>query len=61
MGIWQRVRQLITPLLGAFGLVSLFYGFEGVLSNTALVDQPIAMVVLGTLLLLLTGSFYSKL
>lgn len=61
--IQQRVQKshLWGPLLGAFGLVSLLYGFEKLLDRTALVDQPWTLVLLGVFLLLLTGSFYNKL
>lgn len=58
---WQRARQLFTPLVGAFGLVTLFYGFEALLGQSFIALHPWWMVGLGTLLLLLTGSFFSKL
>jgi|GEM_PF-4003371 len=58
---WQRARKFFTPLVGAFGLVTLFYGFEALLGQSSFAAHPLWMVGLGTFLLLLTGSFFSKL
>lgn len=59
--VWQKVSRFLTPLTGAFGLVTLFYGFEALLGESALSLHPWWMVGLGAVLLLLTGSFFSKL
>ena len=61
---WQkRLRSIpvLMPLLGAFGLVSTFYGFEKLLDRTFLVEQPTLLLALGVSLLLFTGVFYKKL
>lgn len=52
---------LFLPLLGTFGLVTLFYGIEKVLDQTPFVDQPLILIVLGIFLLLLTGAAAQKL
>ncbi len=59
--LWQKVSRFMTPLTGAFGLVTLFYGFEALLSESSLSLHPWWMVGLGAVLLLLTGSFFTKL
>lgn len=61
--IKQRIEHipLLTPLLGAFGLVSLFYGLEKLLDRSAFADRPIEMIIFGMLILLLTGAYYRKL
>ena len=48
---------LLLPLLGGFGLVSTFYGFEKLLDQTALVNHPLVLISTGIILLLLTGAF----
>lgn len=61
---WQkRINGLpvIGPLLGAIGLITLFYGVEKFLDQTLLVDHPFVMITSGALILLLTGAFYRKL
>lgn len=61
---WQkRLNRLpiVTPLLGAFGLVSTFYGFEKILDRTVLIEYPWFMLGMGVFLLLFTGVFYRKL
>ena len=60
----QRVLgriPLFFLLLSSFGLVSIFYGFEKILDQTALTDQPILMIGVGIVLLLATGSIANKL
>lgn len=52
---------LLLPLLGAFGLVSTFYGFEKLLDTTELVNHPLELIGTGVILLLLTGAFAKKL
>jgi hypothetical protein len=52
---------LLLPILGAFGLVSTFYGFEKLLDQTDLVNHPIELIATGVVLLLLTGAFAKKL
>lgn len=61
---WQQKLNripLFAPVLGAFGLVSTFYGFEKLLDRTFLVEQPWILLALGIFVLLLTGVFYRKL
>lgn len=61
---WQKKLNsipVIAPLLGAFGLVSTFYGFEKILDRTFLVDHPVILLLTGILLLFVTGVFYRKL
>lgn len=61
---WQKKLlriPLLAPLLGGFGLVTTFYGFEKILDQTTLVDHPVLMLSLGVAVLLLTGFFYRKL
>ena len=59
----QRLNQIpvLAPLLGTFGLVSTFYGFEKLLDRTFLIDQPWLLLTIGVLVLLATGVFYRKL
>lgn len=52
---------LLLPLLGSFGLVATFYGFEKILDNTDFADKPLYMIALGVILLLLTGAAAKKL
>lgn len=59
--LWQKVSRFLTPLTGAFGLVTLFYGFEALIGESALATHPWWMVGVGAVLLLLTGSFFTKL
>lgn len=61
---WQKKLKnipVLAPLLGAFGLVSTFYGFEKILDQTFLVEQPVLLLFIGITLLLVTGVFYRKL
>jgi len=61
--IQQRLEHipLLAPLLGAFGLVSLFYGLEKLLDRSTFAERPVEMIVFGILVLLLTGAYYKKL
>lgn len=65
--ILERSKQelnripLLLPLLGSFGLVATFYGFEKLLDQTTFADQPLIMIGLGVVLLLLTGAAAKKL
>lgn len=52
---------LLLPLLGTFGLVTTFYGFEKFLDQTPLVNFPLEMIALGVLILILTGAAATKL
>lgn len=58
--VFQRFPLLFT-LLGAFGLVATFYGFEGVMDQTGLSENPIILLVIGILVLSFTGTLYKKL
>lgn len=53
---------LVFTLLGAFGLVATFYGFEGIINQIEfLVDNPFILLGTGLLTLILTGTLYKKL
>ncbi len=53
---------LLFTMLGAFGLVATFYGFEHIIDNIPLlVDNPILLLLIGILTLTLTGTLYKKL
>jgi hypothetical protein len=55
-------HPLAFTILGAFGLVTTFYGFEHVLDNIPLLkNNPVVMLGTGLLLLIVTGSLYKKL
>jgi hypothetical protein len=61
---WQKKLRnipVLAPLLGAFGLVSTFYGFEKLLDQTFLVEVPWLLLAMGIGTLLFTGVFYRKL
>jgi hypothetical protein len=57
---FQRFPLLFT-LLGTFGAVAFFYGFEGVIASTVLEDHPVILMATGILILLTTGTIYKKL
>lgn len=49
-------------LLGAFGLVATFYGFEGIINRIDfLYNNPILMLLTGITALVITGKLYQKL
>lgn len=53
---------LLFTLLGAFGLVATFYGFERVIDKiNFFAGHPFLLLGTGLLLLILTGSLYKKL
>ncbi len=53
---------LLFTLLGAFGVVATFYGFEGLIDQISfLADNPFIILGTGLLVLILTGSLYKKL
>ena len=52
---------LLLPLVGTFGLVTTFYGFEKILDRSSFIDQPYLMIVIGVSLLLATGAAANKL
>ena len=57
----QRYPFLFT-LLGTFGLVSVFYGFEGIIDRIKLLsNNPVILLIFGLSLLILTGTLYKKL
>jgi hypothetical protein len=61
---WQkRIRNIpvLAPLLGSFGIVATFYGFEKLLDQTVLVEHPALLLLVGVSILLFTGLFYRKL
>ena len=52
---------LLVPLLGTFGLVATFYGFEKFLDQTELVNHPFELIGVGVVILLITGAAAQKL
>jgi hypothetical protein len=57
----QRFPLAFT-LVGAFGLVATFYGFEGIINRVDfLYNNPIILLVVGIALLGVTGTLYKKL
>ena len=53
---------LVFTMLGTFGLVAPLYGFEGVLDNVSFfADNPVAMLITGVVVLIVTGSLYRQL
>lgn len=49
-------------LLGSFGLVATFYGFEHLIDQSEfLVENPLVLLFIGIICLFLTGSLYKKL
>jgi hypothetical protein len=57
---FKRFPVLFT-LLSAFGLVATFYGFEKVIDSFGFSTNPWAVLVLGLVVLIFTGSLYKKL
>ena len=59
--VFARFPLLFT-LLGAFGLVATFYGFERLIDKIEFfTDNPAALLLTGILTLVVTGSLYKKL
>ena len=53
---------LVFTLLGAFGLVATFYGFEGIIDNIDFLSgNPWVILATGIGVLFATGSLYKKL
>ena len=53
---------LIFTLLGSFGLVATFYGFEGIINRIdVLAEKPYILLGTGIMTLILTGTLYKKL
>lgn len=53
---------LVFTLLGSFGLVATFYGFEGIINRVDLLaENPYILLGTGLLTLVLTGTLYKKL
>jgi len=60
--VLKRKYPLLTGLTGAFGLVSLFYGFEHIIDKIPfLLDHPTLLVLIGLLCLFVSGQLYKKL
>lgn len=54
--------QLLFTLLGTFGLVATFYGFEGIIDKVdILANNPWILLGTGISVLAVTGSLYKKL
>ncbi len=58
--VFQRFPLLFT-LLGAAGLVATFHGFEGLMDQLGLSNQPLLLLGVGLTLLIFTGTLYKKL
>lgn len=59
--VFDRFPLLFT-MLGTFGVVATFYGFEGIINRMPqLADHPIILLLLGIGTLLVTGTLYKKL
>lgn len=53
---------LLFTLLGTFGVVATFYGFEGIIDRISiLADNPYILLCTGLLALVFTGTLYKKL
>ncbi|MCA9332471.1 hypothetical protein KDA00_01210 [Candidatus Saccharibacteria bacterium] len=53
---------LLFTMLGAFGVVATFYGFEHIIDNIDLfADNPFILLGVGVSTLVLTGTLYKKL
>ena len=53
---------LLFTLLGAFGVVATFYGYERLIDKLDfLADNPFILLGIGVLTLVLTGTLYKKL
>lgn len=58
---FKRLPLLFT-LLGTFGLMATFYGFQHLINKIpVLADNPLITLCVGLLTLLLTGTLYKKL
>ncbi len=59
--VFHRFPLLFT-LLGTFGLVSVFYGVEGIIDRIdVFADNPVILLIFGLGLLVFTGNLYKKL
>lgn len=53
---------LLFTLLGAFGVVATFYGFEHLIDSVPLLaNNPVILLSVGIITLALTGTLYKKL
>jgi hypothetical protein len=59
--VFSRFPLLFT-LLGTFGVVATFYGFQHILEDIPLLaDYPYIALIVGLLILFVTGKLYKKL
>ena len=59
--VLERFPLLFT-ILGSFGLVSVFYGFEGIIDKIDIfANNPVILLIFGLSLLIFTGTLYKKL
>lgn len=59
--VFNRFPLLFT-MLGTFGVVATFYGFEGIIDKIdPLKENPFILLAVGILTLVLTGTLYRKL
>ena len=58
--VFNRFPLLFT-LLATFGLVATLYGFEKIMDNLGLSENPYILLVFGVATLIFTGSLYRKL
>lgn len=60
-GVFSRFPLLFT-LLGAFGAAGTFAGLSGIIENIEfLSNNPVTLLIVGLLILALTGKLYQKL
>jgi hypothetical protein len=60
-GVFERFPLLFT-LLGTFGVVATFYGFEGIIDRVHLLsNNPLILLGVGISTLILSGTLYKKL
>ena len=59
--VFERFPLLFT-MLGTFGLVATFYGFEGIIDSVDLLNNnPAILLLIGVGTLVVTGTLYDKL
>jgi uncharacterized integral membrane protein len=59
---YARKFPWLFAIAGAFGIVSIFYGFEKLIDRIDLfTDNPWILLATGIAVLAITGSFYNKL
>lgn len=58
----SRRYPLTLSLLGTFGLAAVIWGFEGIVKSIPFLDNhPFLLLTIGIVLLIITGSLYTRL